>query len=496
MTTTDIAHALYTTGQVRHIDRRAIDDGVVAGSELMARAAAAAFAALRRQWPQAARLTLLAGPGNNGGDAWLVGRDALAHGFAVDAIALAEPATADAARARDAYLAAGGRFVPADAQTRLGGSDVWIDGLFGSGLARPLEGVAAQLVAQLAERAARVLALDLPSGFDGDRGVAGPACVRAALTVSFVGWKRGLFTGDGADACGRRELATLDLPAAAYRDIEPDALLLDPPLDALMPPRSANVHKVSFGHVLAIGGDHGFGGAVRLCGEAAMRSGAGLVSVATRAAHVVGVNALRPELIAHAVEDVAALEPLLARASVIALGPGLGLAAWGRALYARALADAKPIVVDADALNLLAQSPQALPPATVLTPHPGEAARLLGCDTRIVQADRYAAVRELARRFGAVVVLKGAGSLIADADGRVEVCPWGNPGMATAGTGDVLTGVIAALLAQGLAPWDAARLGVAWHARAGDAAAGSAPRGMLAGDLMRPLRAIANGSAP
>lgn len=495
MTMTDTARALYTAEQVRRIDRAAIDACGIPGYELMSRAAAAAFAALRRHWPHATRITLLAGTGNNGGDAWLLGRAARAQSLDVTAIALADPSTPDAAKARDAFRAAGGRVVQANADMSLDDADVYVDGLFGTGLARPIEGVAARLVEALAGRAPRVLALDLPSGLDADRGVAGRLCVQAAVTVSFVGWKRGLFTGDGADACGCRELATLDLPAEAYRGIEPDAFLLGNDLDALLPPRRSNVHKLSFGHVLAIGGEHGFGGAVRLCGEAAMRCGAGLVSVATRAMHVAGVTALRPELIAHAVEDAVALDPLLARASVIALGPGLGVGEWGRALAGRAIASAKPLVIDADALNLLAQTPRALPRTSVLTPHPGEAARLLGCDTRAVQGDRYAAVRELARRFDAVVVLKGAGSLIADPQGRVDVCPWGNPGMATAGTGDVLTGVIAALLAQGLAPWDAARLGVAWHARAGDVAAGAAPRGLLARDLMRPLRAIANGVA-
>jgi len=176
---------------------------------------------------------------------------------------------------------------------------------------------------------------------------------------------------------------------------------------------------------------------------------------------------------------------------VVALGPGLGLKDWGQAVFTAALAAGRPGVLDADALNLLAASPRTLPASTVLTPHPGEAARLLGIDTATVQGDRYAAVRELARRYQAVSVLKGAGSLVADA-GRVVVCPWGNPGMASGGMGDVLTGVIAALLAQGLDAWDAACLGVAWHARAGDAAAGAQPRGLIASDLFQPLRSLAN----
>lgn len=489
----DMTRALYTAQQVRRIDRAAIDTCGVSGFELMSRAADAAFATLCRQWPDARRITLLAGAGNNGGDAWLLGRIAIARGFDVDAVSLAEPSTADARQARDAYRAAGGGIVMADERTALGERDVYVDGLFGTGLTRAIEGSAARLVDQLATRVSRVLALDLPSGLDADSGSAGPVCVRAATTISFVGWKRGQFTADGADACGARELATLDLPAAAYRVVDVDAFLLHEDLAALLPPRRANVHKYAFGHVLAVGGDHGYGGAVRLCGEAALRCGAGLVSVATRAAHAVGVNALRPELMAQAVEDAAELEPLLERASVVAIGPGLGTADWGRALFERIASSGKPLVVDADALNLLAALPRTLPAQVVLTPHPGEAARLLGCDSRTVQGDRYAAARELARRHAAVVVLKGAGSLVADPHGQVEVCAWGNPGMATAGMGDVLTGVVAALIAQGLSPWDAARLGVSLHARAGDVAAAAAPRGLLAGDLMPVLRRLVNG---
>jgi len=234
------------------------------------------------------------------------------------------------------------------------------------------------------------------------------------------------------------------------------------------------------------------GGAIRLAAEAALRCGAGLVSVATRGDNVVALIAGRPELMPRAVEDAMALEPMLGRATVVAIGPGLGREEWGRSLWRAALSTQRPLVVDADALNLLALEPRTLPNA-VLTPHPGEAARLLATETASVQSDRFAAARAIAKRYASVVVLKGAGSLVAAPDGRVAACPWGNAGMATGGTGDVLTGVIAALLAQGLSPWDAACTGVALHARAGDLAAGDAPRGLVASDLFAPLRELVNG---
>lgn len=486
--------ALYTADQVRRIDRAAIERCGVDGYELMRRAATAAFSSLRRRWPAARRLSLLVGTGNNGGDACLVGVAALQAGFAVIARMPRPPRGETASAARDAYQAAGGRFVADFAD--LAAVDVHVDGLFGIGLDRPASGVEASLIEQINASPQPVLALDVPSGLSADTGRPIGVAVRAAATISFVGWKRGQFTAAGADACGERELSTLALPSAAYAGVEPDARLLDAGIADRLAPRDADVNKGSFGHVLAIGGDHGMGGAIRLAAEAALRSGAGRVSVAARPEQVAPINAARPELMVHGIDGMPALEPLLERADVIALGPGLGQGAWSHALWDRALTAARPIVVDADALNLLARQPVALPAGCVLTPHPGEAARLLGCDGADIQADRYAAARELATRHRAVVVLKGAGSLIAHPDGRVAVCPWGNPGMASAGMGDVLTGVIAALLAQGLDAWDAARLGVALHARAGDLAAGAQPRGLLATDLFDPLRRLVNRFAP
>jgi NAD(P)H-hydrate epimerase len=487
---------LYTAAQVRSIDRHAIDVLGIPGFELMQRAAAAALASLRRHWPHARRLLLLAGGGNNGGDAFLLGALALREGFSVEAIAAAPASGGDAERARAAFVAAGGRVAAADADMRFPDADVCVDGLFGTGLSRPVEGVAAALIRRLAEAACPVLALDIPSGLDANTGTRLGVAVRAEVTVSFVAWKRGLFTADAADLCGQLELATLDLPDAAYAQTGADAELLDGSIDALLAPRRRNVNKGSFGHVLVVGGDHGMGGAVRLSGEAALRCGAGLVSIATRAEHVTALNAARPELMAHGVAGADALAAPLERATVVAVGPGLGQAPWGGALFEAAVAAGRALVVDADALNRLAKSPCALPPGSVLTPHPGEAARLLGCTVAEIQHDRFAAARELARRHAAVVVLKGAGSLIADAQGRVSVCRWGNPGMASAGLGDVLTGVVAALLAQGLDAWSAARLGVALHARAGDLAAANGQRGLIASDLFAPLRRLANPELP
>jgi ADP-dependent NAD(P)H-hydrate dehydratase / NAD(P)H-hydrate epimerase len=491
----DLTVALYTAEQSRRIDRKAIDHCGIAGFELMNRAADAVFAALRRQWPDARRIAVFAGRGNNGGDALLVARRALESGLDVDAFVDDAKPEGDAATARKTFLDIGGKIRSLHDARHFADVDVIVDGLFGTGLSRTIEGETASLIERINASGVPVIAIDIPSGLSADTGMRLGPTIRASATVSLIAWKRGLFTGDAADCVGARELAPLDVPSAAFDAVEPDATLIGGASFRALAPREGNVSKGNYGHVLAIGGDTGMGGAIRLTSEAALRCGAGLVSVATRATHVAPLLAGRPELMPRAVEETKELDALLSRASVVAIGPGLGRDAWGVALWKRAIDTDKPLVVDADALNLLAEHPRDLADA-VLTPHPGEAARLLGTDTKSVQADRFTAARELAKRYASVVVLKGAGSLVASPDGRVAVCPWGNPGMATAGMGDVLTGVVAAMRAQGLPAWDAACFAVGAHARAGDRAAGDTPRGLIASDLFAPLRELVNRFEP
>lgn len=490
MTETDHRYALYTVEQVRALDRHAIDVLGIPGFELMRRAAAAGLASLRRHWPQARRLAVWCGPGNNGGDGYLLGALAKEAGLQVELIALSGQATGDALQARTAFEFAGGRVHLFDPAAPWPDVDVYVDALYGSGLNRALEAPVAALIERINAGGKPVLALDVPSGLDAERGTCPGAAVRANVTVCFLAAKRGLYTGVASDYVGELELDTLQLPTSLWQAQPADGELLQA---TSLPPRPRVAHKGDHGHLLVVGGDHGMGGAIRLCGEAALRAGAGLVSVATRDVHVVALNAGCPELMARGADGPQAIAPLIERADVLAVGPGLGQGAWGHALWLTALDSDRPLVLDADGLNLLAREPRRFDRAAVLTPHPGEAARLLGVDITTVQADRFASVRELARRHGAVVVLKGAGSLIAHPDGRMAACPWGNPGMAVAGMGDVLTGVIAGLLAQGATAWEAACLGVGLHARAGDAAAEAGERGLLASDLLGPLHRLGNG---
>ncbi|MGH8160180.1 MAG: NAD(P)H-hydrate dehydratase [Rhodanobacter sp.] len=483
------SRALYTVEQVREIERAALAALGISGHDLMRRAASAALRSLRRHWPQARHVCICCGPGNNGGDGFLLGVLAREAGLQVEMVVLGATSHGDAALARSEW-AAGGRLRLWDAECRLPVTDVLVDALYGIGLNRAPEPSAARLIDAMHATGKPLLALDVPTGLDADNGYCPGAVIRADVTVTFIAGKRGLHTGRAADQVGELELASLGVPEGACAHVHPDAQLL---IADAMPPRARYANKGDNGHVLVIGGGYGMAGAARLAGESALRAGAGLVSVATRADHVSALNAARPELMAHAVDEPAALAPLLKRASVLALGPGLGQGDWAHALWQAALDADKPMVLDADGLNLLAHKPCTFTVPTVLTPHPGEAARLLSVSIADIERDRFAAVRELARCYAATVVLKGSGSLIADPDGRLDVCPWGNPGMASGGMGDLLTGVIAALLAQGCTAWQAACLGVGLHARAGDLAAQHGERGLLASDLLAPLRALGNG---
>jgi hydroxyethylthiazole kinase-like uncharacterized protein yjeF len=486
---------LYTSAQVRAIDARAIAAAGGDGYVLMQRAGAAAWRRLRARWPEARRLLVACGLGNNGGDGWVVAALAQRDGLEVTVVHLAGmPNIAESQSARQDALAAGVRAVAFAQALSLPNVDVVVDAVFGIGLRRAPEGAAAALIAAINAHQAPVLALDVPSGLDADTGSAPGACVHAELTVSFIALKRGLLTGAAADHVGELVLESLDVAPELLAVETPSVRCLErADLRTGLPPRRPSAHKGDGGHVLVIGGDHGYAGAARLASESAARCGAGLVSVATRAAHVAAMVGARPELMVNAVEDAAALAPLLARADVIAIGPGLGHGEWARDLLATTLAAGLPCVIDADALNLLARDRIALPPHCVITPHPGEAARLLASSVAQVQLDRFATAQQLARDYTATAVLKGAGSVIATPDGALSLCPIAEPGMASGGMGDVLTGVIAALLAQGHAAIEAAQLGVLLHALAAQSAASRrGARGLLASDVIDALQAQAN----
>ncbi len=459
---------------------------------LMARAGLAGWRCALKHWPQALRIVVVCGPGNNGGDGYVLARHAHEAGREVRVLQALPPATPLAQRASADYVECGGRVDPAEAG--LPDCDLIVDALFGIGLARAPDAATTALIAMLNAHLAPVLALDVPSGIDASRGSASGAAVRADCTLQFLARHRGLRTGAALDCCGTLELATLGLPEPLFDGIAPSALgYRAAALRDMFPLRPRDGHKGRNGHVLCVGGNHGSGGAILLAALAALRSGAGLVSVATRVEHVAALLTRCPEAMTHAVEDATYLRALLDRADVIAIGPGLGRDAWSHAMLDAVLECGKPRVFDADALNLLADADVQLRPQDSITPHPGEAARLLGCSTAEIQSDRFAAASALQQRLGSVVVLKGAGSLVQAPGARPAVVCAGNPGMGVGGMGDLLTGCIAALRAQGFDAGKAALAGALLHAAAGDAAAlDDGERGLLPTDLLPWLRRLAN----
>jgi len=439
-------------------------------------------------------MTIFCGAGNNAGDGYVLARLAQRAGFPVRVVALtpSERLAGDALRAYADFESSGGRAEGTIGSAALD-SDLMVDAILGTGLDRDLEGAYARAVAAINGAGKPVLALDIPTGLHADLGMPLGATIHATVTLTFVGLKLGLYMGEAADYRGRIEFADLGVPAQAYAAIEAPVRRLDPGcVRQALPPRRRIAHKGAHGHVLCVGGAPGMSGAIRLAAEAALRAGAGLVRVATHPDSVVAVMAGRPEVMCHGVNGASELRTLVPGADAIVLGPGLGRSAWAKKLWNACVDCELPLVIDADGLNLLAESPRQRHD-WLLTPHPGEAARLLATDLATIQADRIAAVQKLVGRYGGTVVLKGAGTLVAtEGHHRVSLCDAGNPGMATAGMGDVLAGVLGALRVQGSDPVLAAEAGVFLHAQAGDDAARAGERGLLAGDLMPFIRKAVN----
>lgn len=478
------AQPLYRVAAIREAERIAIQELGIPGLQLMRDAGVEAFKALQQRWPERRTLTIFCGAGNNAGDGYVVARLALAAGYQVLTYSLVDTLTlkGDALTVFEDFLAAGGQVHAFDPRQKPQG--IIVDALLGTGLNRTVSSGYATAIDLINQSDCPVLSIDVPSGLQADSGCVLGCAVKADLTVTFIGLKCGLFTGEARDYCGELICGDLNLPAAVLSALPHEARLLT---KTPLPRRSRCAHKGHFGHVLLVGGNHGYTGAIRLAAEAALRSGAGLVSIATRAAHAGLVNIGRPELMCHAVDTPDDLSDLLDKATVVVIGPGLGQDHWAIGLLNKVLVADKPCVIDADALNLVAKNPLNRQ-NWLLTPHPGEAARLLGCSNKQIAADRFAAAKSIQDRYGGVCVLKGSGSLIAD-QASMLVSTSGNPGMASGGMGDVLAGLSGALLAQGLSLLDAAKLAVHVHGAAADCIAReSGERGMLASDLLAKIR--------
>lgn len=485
---------VYQTAQIKEFEYIASQKFGISNYTLMQRAGKAAFDFCLRRWPQIQKIAVFCGSGNNGGDGYIFSLLAHERGLKVKILQIGNPSSqqSEAFEAFQSCQNAGVPFEPFHENVDLNHPDLIVDAICGIGLRETLRADTIHVLEKIEALHVPILAIDIPTGIEADTGRVLGKALHASATVTYIGFKLGLLTGSGIAYTGDLVLNDLQLPLELLKSVLPvvERIQLST-YSTYLKPRLRDSHKGHFGHVLVIGGDDGLSGAPRMSGMAALRVGAGLVTIATQVNHAAMMNSMAPELMCYGIKDAKELDPLVKKADLIVVGPGLGQSKWSQSMWDYIRQINIPLVVDGDGLNLLAQNPQRNE-NWILTPHPGEAGRLLNVSTQAIQKDRLAAVVAMQKRYGGVCVLKGAGSLICGPRELPAVCDKGNPGMATAGMGDVLSGVVAGFLSQGIPPSEAAKLSVALHAQAGDLAARDGERGMIATDLYPYLRRLAN----
>lgn len=486
---------IYQTEQIRALEKCAEDRFGISSEVLMQRAGKAALECLVRHWPKARKIAVICGTGNNGGDGYVVARLARERGLTVTVWQIGElrKQKEAAQRAYEACKKANVIIQFTPDVLNITDVDVIVDAISGLGLHGKMRTETRAAIDAIAAANVPVLSIDLPSGIDADNGKVWGAAVRATVTITFIGLKLGLMTGKGVGYAGEVVCHDLQCPTELFSLVNPVAEKLQlAPLNAYFRPRPRDLYKGEAGHVLLIGGDLGYTGAIRLAAEGALRVGAGLVSIATRSEHAQMLNITRPEIMCHGVAKADELKGLLEKASVVVIGPGLGQSKWAEMLMDEVLKSSLPLIIDADGLNVLAKHP-VKNKNWILTPHSGEAARLLQQTNEDVVGDRQLALKTIQEKYDGICILKGAGTLVQPLVGLVGLCPYGNAGMASGGMGDVLSGVIGGLVGQGLSLDLAAKLGVCVHAVAGDEAAkAGGERGTIASDLMSYLRKLVN----
>lgn len=493
MKVNEIPLSLYASQDIKTLESLAIEKNHIPAYQLMCRAGQAALNVLLENWPQVSSIEVCCGPGNNGGDGFVVARLAKAMGLTVKLYQIGKNTSNISTQAQQAqadWIAIGGEILEFKGQIFSG--EIIVDALLGTGARVPMPLEFQNIIAAINQSPHPVLAIDLPSGLNADTG-SFEQVVKASVTITFIGMKLGLVVGPSIDVVGRLHFDNLGIPASLYPEVKPKALRLDfnETMKAL-PLRSLSSHKGNYGHVCVIGGGQiGYSGAVCLAGEAALRGGAGLVSAVVAPESLPLLARAPAELMSYGFSHAKDLTPLLAKATFIVLGPGLSQAKWGEEFFHATLKTSKPLLVDADGLNWLARFPQRRD-TWILTPHPGEAGRLLGKSTNEIQQDRVNAALILQEKYGGVVVLKGAGTIIVDEQRKIYINVGGFPALATGGTGDVLSGLIGSLGAQGLTLSQAAQIGVCVHANAAQLEQSLGERGMLASDLFLHIRSLLN----
>lgn len=498
---------IYSSDSVREMDRFAIEECGVDGFELMNKAARFSFHSLLKAWPNSKNLIILCGSGNNAGDGYIVAALAQKRSLNVHILFASSPEKL-CGDAKLAYKMSRGENVPCSSFEQKEferlckrENTVIVDALFGTGLNNEVKGKYADIINAANNQSLPIIAIDIPSGLSANTGQAFGVSICADITATFIGLKLGLFIGAGRTYSGKIVFSALDLPSEMFQHIPVLSQRLDiSSLLQQLPSRKHDTHKGQCGHVMILGGDIGYGGAIILAASAAARMGSGLISVITQDAHRTAILSHLPEAMVHCSQNAQDIEQRLNMADVIVIGPGLGKSAWSQKLLLSALASQKPLVIDADALNLLSEHQSQLIDLTnfktnnhVFTPHPGEAARLLNTDTHTIQSDRVASLTPLKEKWGGNFLLKGSGSLILTNCNKISLSPYGNSGMATGGMGDVLSGLIGGLIAQGLSASYALQLAVCLHAKAADILVNEyGERGLLASDLIPITRKLLN----
>lgn len=485
---------MYDSTGIKRLEEAAMTMFELNSERLMQRAAVGALTLSQAFYEDAESVAIVCGKGNNAGDGLVLAQ--LYLELDVDVTIYHLTAIDDMGDLAKSQLGAcenlGIAIYPWQDDIDFDEYDLIVDAILGTGIEGPAREPFKTAIDMINEAETPVLALDVPSGVNVDTGEVAGNAVIANQTITFLAFKQGLFTGAALDYVGTIYLDDLDVPNEAFDSVEPDAYRLSRfDIESELPSRWPSSHKGNFGHVLILGGDYGMPGAAMIAAQGAYRAGAGLVTVATRPEHVSAVVSSRPEVMCHGVSSGDDLSALFKRASVVVIGPGLGNSAWSAWLWQQAIAQDKPLIIDAGALDYLAQQNERRD-NWILTPHPGEASRLLGCSVEDIQSNRFGSVAAIQEKFGGVAILKGAGTLI-KTDGAIpEVCPYGNPGMACGGMGDLLCGLIASFCAQNLDEEIAARVGVIIHSLSADLAAENGQRGMLALDLLPYIREAVN----
>jgi len=497
----NLSDNLYRVDSIVQLEQLAINQFGIPAYELMKRAGKAVFDVVTSRYPQHQKILVLCGAGNNAGDGYVVARLAKQAGFDVRVVSLIDPATLR----NEAQLAYRDWSVIAHNTatdiSQIDEAEIIIDALLGTGLKRDVSAQWAEWINAVNKSAKPVIAVDLPSGLIADTGIIAGCAIQADITVSFIGLKQGLFTAQANDVCGEIIFNSLDLPAEVYTQVDANARLIKTIDYSLLPERKASSHKGNFGHVLIVGGNAGMPGAVILAAKVALRTGAGLVTIVTAVSNLDAICSAVPEAMVKTCDINTFTEvftdSLISSVTHIAVGMGLGQDDWSLALLRFCILLKKPMLIDADALNLLAKHTIKIESELVVTPHPGEAARLLSTTSTLnsvdIQHNRFAAIKQLHQLFVAsescVVILKGSGSLIFDGQ-QMKVCSLGNAAMAAPGMGDVLSGIVIALMAQKIKISDAAELAVCLHTAAAQSVTQGKTRGLLASDVVNELSKV------